>query len=220
MATIIRAADAPSGPHVAAMNFDDLRMQAGQYLDQVRTQSKEIVARAHEQADAIRAEAAEQGRQAALQDVEQMVAGQLAPVVSAVRQAATELQQAKQAWLSHWETSAVRLSTAIAARVVRHELRWQPEITLTLVREALELAAGSPGIRVRLNPDDHDRLGSHVRALIDTMSALGDAEIVSDPAISPGGCRVETRFGAIDQQFESQLQRIEEELIDSPCSTS
>ena len=43
------------------------------------------------------------------------------------------------------------------------------------------------------------------------MAGLGDAELVADPAITPGGCRVETRFGVIDQQFETQLARIEEE---------
>ena len=41
---------------------------------------------------------------------------------------------------------------------------------------------------------------------------LTTAEIVADPAITLGGCRVETRFGIIDQQFEAQLKRIEEEL--------
>jgi len=44
------------------------------------------------------------------------------------------------------------------------------------------------------------------------MSGLGDTQIIPDAAISRGGCRVETRFGAIDQTFEAQLARIEEEL--------
>ena len=62
-------------------------------------------------------------------------------------------------------------------------------------------------------PEDYKSLGRQVRALIDAMSALGDAEVTPDPAIGQGGCRVETRFGAIDQQIESQLKRIEEELV-------
>jgi len=35
---------------------------------------------------------------------------------------------------------------------------------------------------------------------------------VADPDITPGGCRVDTQFGSIDQQLETQLARIEEEL--------
>jgi flagellar assembly protein FliH len=100
----------------------------------------------------------------------------------------------------------------MAGRIVRSELQRRPEITLTLVREALELAAGSPGIRLHLNPEDHKTLGTQVSSLISAMSGIGSAEIVSDATISRGGCRVETRFGTIDQQFESQLKRIEEEL--------
>jgi flagellar assembly protein FliH len=212
MATIIRAADAPPAPHVAALNFDDLLVQAGQYLDQVRVQATQIVARAQDQADAVRRQAAEQGRQAALQEVERMVNGQLAPVLSALRQAAADLQRAKQAWLSHWEASAVRVAGAIAARVVRRELRRQPEITLALVREALELAAGSAKIRVHLNPADHKTLGSQIQSIAKELSGLAPAELVANEHVSLGGARIETEFGVIDQQFEAQLARIEEEL--------
>jgi flagellar assembly protein FliH len=213
MATILRAADATHDPLAVAFNFDDLAAQANHYVERARMEAAEIVAGAQDQADAIRQQAAEEGRQAALAEVEQMVARQVAPALAALQQASGDLQQAKQAWVSHWEASAVHVAGAIAARVIRHELTRQPEITLTLVREALELAAGSPNVRLRLNPDDHQALGAEVRMLIDAMSALGGAEVTADAAISRGGCRVETRFGTIDQQFESQLSRIEEELI-------
>ena len=48
--------------------------------------------------------------------------------------------------------------------------------------------------------------------LTSEMSSLGEAELIASPNVSRGGCYVETRFGTIDQQFESQLKRIEEEL--------
>jgi flagellar assembly protein FliH len=92
-------------------------------------------------------------------------------------------------------------------------LRQQPEITLALVREALELAGGSPGLRVCLNPDDHRALAAQAQALTAAVSPLGAAEIVADEDVTPGGCRVESHFGSIDQQIESQLKRIEEELV-------
>jgi flagellar assembly protein FliH len=212
MATIIRAADAHRSP-LAAFNFDDIAAQAGLQLTQARAEAAEIVARAEAEADSIRRQTEEAGRAAGLQEVEAMVAEQMSPVLTALRQAVADLQDAKQQWLSHWESRAVRLAAGIAARVIRRELRADPEITLALVREALELAAGSPTIRVHLNPQDYKLLGAQVRTMIDAMSALGGAEVVSDAAIGPGGTRVETRFGTIDQQIESQLERIEQELI-------
>lgn len=212
MATIIRLTDPPHRSHGVALNFDDLAAQASKYLAEVRAEAAQIVDQARQQADSVRQQAAEEGAQAAVQAVEQMVAEQLAPALLALQQAAADLQRAKQAWLSHWESSAVHLAAAIASRIIRGELRRQPEITLTLVREALELAAGSPSVRLHLHPEDHKILGAQVPALIDAMSALGGAEVTADATISRGGCRVETRFGTIDQQFESQLKRIEEEL--------
>jgi flagellar assembly protein FliH len=212
MATIIRAADAHHGPH-AAFNFDDFAAQVDQRLAKARAEAADIIAQAGSQAEAIRQEAEEAGRKAARRKLERIVAEQVAPALAALQQAATDLQRAKQAWLSRWETGAVQLATAIAARVIRREVHRQPEITLSLVREALELSAGSAKVHLHLNPKDHKALGSQVRTVIDTMSALGDAEVTSDAAISEGGCRVETQFGAIDQQIESQLKRIEEELI-------
>jgi flagellar biosynthesis/type III secretory pathway protein FliH len=212
MATIIRAADPSHDPHAVAFNFDDLTARAAEHVSQANAAAAKIVAEAQEQADAIRQQAAEEGRQAANRAARQTVAEQLAPVLSALRQAAMDLQAAKQTWLAHWESSAVRLASAIAARIVRGELHRQPEITLAWVREALELAAGSPNVRVLLNPQDHKKLGTQVRALTEAMSGLGDAQVTADATIERGGCRVETRFGTIDQQCESQLKRIEEEL--------
>ena len=55
-------------------------------------------------------------------------------------------------------------------------------------------------------------LGKQAQQLIGQLSRVASAEVVADAAISPGGCRVETRHGVIDQRIETQLARIEAEL--------
>jgi flagellar assembly protein FliH len=122
------------------------------------------------------------------------------------------LQNTKQAWLNQWEKNVVHLAAGIASRVIRRELAGQPEITLDLVREALELAASSGRLKLRLNPQDCQTLGERAKQLAAQISELAPADVVADPNIRPGGCRVDTEFGSIDQQIETQLARIEEEL--------
>lgn len=212
MSSIIRATDQNRGIHAAAFNFDDMAVRADQYLDQVRTQAAKIVLKAQEQAAALRQQAECEGRAAGLHAVEQIVAKQLATVLPALAKAIRDIQHAKQAWLAQWEAGAVHVAAAIAQRLIRRELAAHPEITLTLVREALELAAGNSELRIHLNPQDHQALGTQVALLVKELAGLARAELVADPAITRGGCRVETRFGTIDQQFEVQLKRIEEEL--------
>ncbi|KKL14691.1 hypothetical protein LCGC14_2513110, partial [marine sediment metagenome] len=198
--------------HSVAFNFDDMAFKANEYLDKVRGEAAAIVAKAQQDAEAVRKQAAAQGHREGMQSVEEIVQKQLATVLPALRQVIQDIQDAKQAWQKHWDASAVHVAAAIAKRLIRRELTEQPEITLTLVREALQLASGSSRLRIHLNPDDHQALGDQVEMLIKELSSLTTAELIPDGQITPGGCRVETQFGIIDQQFESQLKRIEEEL--------
>jgi flagellar assembly protein FliH len=212
MSTIIRASDHNSATHSAAFNFEDMSVQADRYLSKIRSEAARIVVKAQQEAESIRKTAEIQGRQSALQAVEEIVRKQLSTVIPALNQAAQNIRDARHAWLSHWEAGTVHLAAAIAKRLIRRELHKQPEIPLTLIREALDLAAGSTQLRILLNPQDLQSLGNQAQMLVGQLSPHINAEITADAGITPGGCRVETQFGLIDQQFEAQLQRIEEEL--------
>ncbi|HEY2838407.1 MAG TPA: FliH/SctL family protein [Pirellulales bacterium] len=203
--------------HGVAFNFDDVKAQAGACLEQARAEAARILAAAHAEADAVRAEAEAAGRRAAERSLEerleQKLAARLDGLAPALSQAAAELQQAKQAWLGHWERQAVHLATAIAERVIRRELRASPQIPIDLVREALQLAAGPSHLRVLMNPGDVGALGAQLAPLLASVGPGATAELIADARIEAGGCRVETEFGSVDQQFAVQLARIEEELL-------
>jgi flagellar assembly protein FliH len=195
-----------------AFNFEDISAQARQFHERMRAEAARIIDRARQEAGAVRKRAEQEGRQAALAAVEQMVEKQLSTVVPALRQAVREIDEAKRAWLAHWEAGAIHVAAAIARRLIRRELTVQPDIPLTLIREALELAVGAPRVRLHLSPADCQAIGSQAQMLAREMAGLGQLELVSDATVTAGGCRVETRFGTIDQQFEAQLARVEEEL--------
>jgi flagellar assembly protein FliH len=110
---------------------------------------------------------------------------------------------------SNW---LVHLATRIAERVIRREVQHEPQISLGLIKEALELASGSQKITLHMNPEDRAALGDSVQQLAVRMLKLGPVQVLSDASVSRGGCRVSSEFGSIDQQIESQLQRIEAEL--------
>jgi flagellar assembly protein FliH len=212
MSTVIRASERNNGTQTVAFNFEDMGERSQRYLAKVRDEARQIVVKAQQEAESIRRRAEQEGRQAALLAVEEMIKKQLTTVIPALRLAVHDIQEAKQSWLKHWEAAAVRVSGAIAEKLVRREIGRHPDITLTLVREALELAAGNSQLRIQLNPSDLEALRGQLSVLLDEIAPLADAELNADPEIAPGGCRVETRFGIIDQQFASQLKRIEEEL--------
>lgn len=217
MAVIIKTFDHGEGARAKSFNFDDLTARADAYLVQVREQAGRIVAEARQQAEQIRKQAEIDGLKAAQKQmqakVEAETARRMETVLPAVRAAVAEFRESKHGWLSHWEQTGVRLATRIAGRILRRELAHAPELPLVLVRESLELAVAGDGVRLLLNPHDLEFLGRQVESLVAELVPTGKVEIVADARITPGGCRLETTHGSIDQQLETQLKRIEEELI-------
>jgi flagellar assembly protein FliH len=216
MAVIIKNLDRGEGVRTSTFNFDDLAHRADSYLGQVREQAAKILAEAHRQAEQIRKQAEIDGLRAAQKQMQSKVEAETArrmeTVLPAVRAAVREFTQAKHAWLTHWEEVGVGLATRIADRILRRELANAPTLPLTLVRESLELAVAADGLRLLLNPQDLEHLGPQVHELVAELAPAGRVQIIGDPRIAAGGCRLETTHGSIDQQLETQLRRIEEEL--------
>jgi flagellar assembly protein FliH len=209
-----------TGPHRPAdalpFRFDEMDRHAATYLDTVRAAAAKIISEAKHQAADIRKSAERDGQQAAVEAarriLDEKVTRQLETLLPALRQAVDSLAHARAEWLGAWEQNVVHLAAAIAARVIRRELSQQPEIPLAFIREALELASGSPELTIRLHPDDHATLAPHIPLLTSQLARRAKAQIVADATITAGGCRIDTQFGSIDQQIETQLARIEQEL--------
>src|SRR3990172_4560654 len=221
MATVIhkhgsQAASAGRSVQPVAFNFEDMNDRASEYLETVRREAAKIVQQAHQQSEQIRRQAEAAGRAAAEEmaqlTLEDNISARLKTFVAALDRLVAETLDAKAEWLRRWEQSAVGVASAIAARIIRREIERQPEIALEWVRDALRLASGSADITLRLNPADYELLGGRAEQLAQSLAGLAPTSIMSDPAVTPGGCVVQTKLGRIDQQIEAQLARIQQEL--------
>jgi flagellar assembly protein FliH len=123
-----------------------------------------------------------------------------------------EMNNTKAELLNRWDQSALKVATTIAERIIRREVAQDAQITLDLITDTLRLAAVMTEISLHISPTDYENLGTQITRLVETVGHLAPSAIVADADVSPGGCRVKTQFGEIDQQIESQLRRIEEEL--------
>ena len=219
MACVIKAGKIiPSGTAVqhAEFNLEDMSQNASKYLDSVKHKAAQIVAQAQQQVRQMLVQAEQQGRQAAVEQAEktalEAVEAKWQTLTPALQHAIDGTEQLKSAWMRHWEANLVQLVVAVAERVVRGELTRKPEIPQQWVRESLELAAGSDNLTLHLNPDDYEALGDQRQVIVREFGKLTPADVVPDPGITSGGCRVVTEYGHIDQQVESQLARIQQEL--------
>jgi flagellar assembly protein FliH len=220
MATIIKQYEPQrqSGSALRAVAYDltDMAAQADNYLGTVRGQAAQIVEQARQEADAIRKNAEAAGKRAAEQAIERIldekIAQQMKTLTPALQSAVRQVEDAKQQWLRHWEGCAVELAVKIAGRLVRGELQRKPELSAAWIREALQLAAGSGDVTIRLNPADQQTLAKQVAQLAAVFAPLAKVTVVPDESISLGGSKLVTEFGSIDEQLETQLERVKEEL--------
>ena len=221
MATILRNRNSDVGAadasvHPATFTFSDMSSQGDDYVQSVRAEAAKIVEQAQVEAQAIRARAEAEGRAAAEQTIakllDQRVGKQLETLRPALDRVVAEIQASRGEWQEQWRRGAVGLAIGIAERIVRREIEKRPEISEAWIAEALQLAAGSSEITIRLSPQDMSHLRGHAEKLCEATAGVAEARFEADASITPGGCVVETRHGVVDQQIESQLERLAEEL--------
>ncbi|ALP52675.1 hypothetical protein Tel_05655 [Candidatus Tenderia electrophaga] len=110
------------------------------------------------------------------------------------------------------ESELVKLAVAIAKQIVRRELKTDPRQVVAVVREALAIIpSAAQHIRVYLCPDD----AALVRKLIPASGGDRSWEVVDDPLLSQGSCRVESDSATVDASFEARIAAIAAELLGS-----
>ncbi len=99
-------------------------------------------------------------------------------------------------------TELVELCMAAVRQMVRRELKISPGEIVAVVRESLHLLPVSSGdVKLELHPED----AQIVREAL--MKAGNDPgwQIIEDPILSRGGCRVLTQTSRIDATVENRL---------------
>jgi flagellar assembly protein FliH len=103
------------------------------------------------------------------------------------------------------EGEVVTLVISMVRQLIRREVKLDPGQIVGVVREALGvLPVSSRNIRVMLHPEDAD--------LVREAYAMGEHEqqwqIVEDPVIQRGGCRIHTDTSQIDATLDSRLNSL------------
>ncbi|MCL2523660.1 MAG: flagellar assembly protein FliH [Betaproteobacteria bacterium] len=168
----------------------------------VRLPTAEEIERMHEEAHAAgyaaglaegRAAAAEENRQASAE-----TARQLDELSGGFKRALDQLEQTVADQL-------LALAVEIAAQVMRGQIAVREDVLLPIVREAIAaLPLHHEPIVLRLNPAD----AANLRHLLGDEPSFGDARIVEDNSVSPGGCLLEAGASEIDARIETRWKRV------------
>lgn len=156
----------------------------------------------------------EQVRQAAFAQGQasaaEQAAARLQPFLDDLARMTAELAGLRRRFRAEAEEDVVRLSLAIARRILHRELSTDPEALLGLVKAAFEKVDARETHRLRVSPEDAALLEQH-RAKLDFPPRL---EIVPDPGLARASAVFETSRGHLDASVGAQLDEIERGFAD------
>lgn len=165
-----------------------------------RKRSDIIIMQAKQEAVRLKQEAVQQGISEGQRQVKADTAQlmkQFADVLAAVQTQRSNLQQ-------KYEKDITTLVKVMVEHLTNHEVTISDRVIQTCLKQAMEFIVSHSDVRVRLNPQDYQRIKT--AGLEDPAFLEGKSQVhlVEDPTISMGGCFLESSFGEIDASLENR----------------
>lgn len=107
----------------------------------------------------------------------------------------------------------LKLSLAIARKVIHAEVTVNKEVIVSILKAAVKKMSVRDSIRVRLNPKDAEYISGRKPELLIAMEGVKEMAIEEDPSIPRGGCVVEAGLAEVDARLEKQLEEITAVLL-------
>lgn len=108
------------------------------------------------------------------------------------------------------EQELLRLSLAIAKKILHRELTVDPQALLGVIKAALESMNQREILRVRVATEDVSTLQFH----LDNMGLPSGVELNGDRSLERGSVLIDTHRGVTDASLQTQLLEIERGFID------
>lgn len=126
----------------------------------------------------------------------------------------------RQEILAETEQQVVDLVLLMSRKIVKVISENQKNIVISNVVQALRKVKGRGDVIIRVNLADVSLTTEHIKDFLSSAENIKNITVVEDSTVDRGGCIIETDFGAIDARIMSQLNEIEQKILEvSPIRT-
>jgi flagellar assembly protein FliH len=126
----------------------------------------------------------------------------------------------RQEILAETEQQIVDLVLLMTRKIVKVISENQRNIVVSNVVQALRKVKGRGDVTIRVNLNDVAMTTQHVKDFLAAAENVKNITVVEDSSVDRGGCLIETDFGSIDAKIVSQLNEIEQRILEvSPIRT-
>lgn len=150
-----------------------------------------------------------EGRVAGRKEAEQ----ELDDALRLVRDLTARVSRLRAEILSAAEKDIVTLALAMAEKIVHQELTTNRDTVKAIFRSALEAIGERDRLQVRCNPADLEILQAYLLDLRAAHGGLDQVDFIADPALTPGGVKIESSLCEVDASIESRLAMMKNVLF-------
>ncbi|MGE3855625.1 MAG: FliH/SctL family protein [Dehalococcoidia bacterium] len=197
---------------LAAMAVPEAANEAARIIEEAQTRAAAILREAAMSAATVQQEAYQEGFTAGHRDGTIAARTELLEAIALVQLVATEAKAMRDQMVLQAEHEIVDLVIEATASVIAHRAETDDELVHDTVRRALARAGSQNIVRVRVAPDERDRV---VVRLAEEHGALTPFEVIADGSVHVGGCIVDTAAGRVDARLDVQLNEIAALLRDA-----
>lgn len=157
----------------------------------------------------------QQARMLGMQETERRLeaehAGELLQLRAGIAGTIADFTMQRQSYFRNIEKDVVRLSVAIARKIIGKELQVEPAILSGVVSQVLQRLERDSDVTLHVPPSE-ERIWLEVLA---RKSLQACAVVVADPSLPPGRCILETPIGSMDLDPWTELDGMEQQLLQS-----
>lgn len=190
------------------LRFESLVADTVDEARKVLDNARSIVDEARAKASAVEQEAYEKGFSQGERDGKEMGAKKLDKLLEDMKQVFEQIRAYKDDFIKEHEKHILDLLCRIAEKIVRVKIDTDKAVVRETILKAFELMSNRSHLTVKVSPKDMEYVRELRSEFFEMIQDLDSFTVEGDPKISPGGCVLETDFGHIDAQIETQLDQI------------
>jgi len=204
----------------AAVIKTNAETKSGEILKGAQGEAQEIIRSALEKQEQIKKDAYDEGFKKGQQDGFQDGNQEANRLIDRLHTVLERILDKRQEILEETEQQVVDLVLLMTRKIVKVITENQRNIVMSNVVQALRKVKGRGDVTIRVNLADVKLTSEHTQEFMKTVESVKRITIVEDSNVDRGGCVVETDFGAIDARITSQLNELEQKILElSPIKT-
>ena len=197
--------------------FEEVRRKTNESqaaLQKAKDEAARIEAEARQAGETVRkeaynagfAEGREAGFQSGKEEADRLI-GRLHAMLEGILNRRQEI-------LNETEQQIVDLVLLMTRKVVKVLSESSRNVVAANIVQALRKVKNRGTVTVRVNLRDAEFVSAHIKEFLAAVENISGLSVAEDSSVDPGGCIVDTDFGSVDARIMSQLEELEQKILE------